>query len=123
MNKFKTFLKNNYYFFFIVIFIICITFPYINSKTNIIKKQKLYGDEKLSSKPIYTHKEYFKGNYQKQYENYYLENFPSRNIIIKIYNQLRYDFFNLGSVIIGKEDYLFEEKLESYYKKYLLFFK
>ncbi len=101
---------------FIFIFIIIICFPYLNSLTHIIKDEQLNGVTVAAEKSLYSVKGYISGNYQKQYENWYLENFPYRGFLIKNYNQLKYDLFKKGSSIIGKDNYLFEE---GYINEYL----
>ncbi len=104
-------MKNSkkYKIVFIIIFMIIITFPYLNSLLHVVKDEQLYGITDEISEPIYSIKSYLNGEYQKDFDTYYAENFPYRNIFIKCYNQLRYDIFKQGYAIIGKENYLFEE--------------
>lgn len=116
MNQYIQKLRNNYEKIFIIIFMLLIMFPYLNSLTHIIKNEELKGVSEEKSKPTYGVKSYLKGEYQTDFDDYYLENFPYRNIAIKNYNQLRYTLFNKGTVIVGKEKYLYEE---SYIKEYL----
>lgn len=109
-------IKNNYKITYILIFIGIILFPYANSVAHIIKDETLAGVTEEIKKPEYTLKTYLKGEYQQNYDNYYSQNFPYRGVIIKRYNQIRYDLFKKGAVVIGKENYLFEE---GYINEYL----
>ena len=112
----KNILKNNYKIIYILIFMGIILFPYANSIAHIIKDEELAGVTEEIKKPEYTLKTYLKGEYQQNYDKYYSQNFPYRNAIIKRYNQFRYDLFKKGAVVIGKENYLFEE---GYINEYL----
>lgn len=60
--------------------------------------------------PNFTLEDFFSGDYQKKYESYLNATILPRATYIKIYNQLRYTFFNLGTQIVGKNKDLFEEK-------------
>lgn len=112
----KNTIKNNYKIIYILIFMGIILFPYVNSVAHIIKDEELAGVTEKIEKPQYTLKTYLKGEYQQNYDNYYSQNFPYRNVIIKSYNQLRHDIFQKGAVVIGKDSYLFEE---GYINEYL----
>jgi hypothetical protein len=66
-------------------------------------------------------KEWFTGDYQIQKETYLNESFGFRSFFIRINNQIAFSLFNqvkAKDVIIGKNNYLFEENyLKAYYGK------
>jgi len=58
------------------------------------------------------------GDFQSGYENWFNENFGFRPEMVRVHNQIAYSLYNeakANSVIIGKENYLYEE---SYLKAY-----
>lgn len=116
MKKLVNEVKKNYKMMFILIFMVVIFLPHIRAAIYMGKDSKLAGVVEEIPKPTYTLKSYLKGEYQQNYDNYYAQNFSCRRTIIRSYNQLRYDLFDKGSSIIGKEDYLFSEP---YIEEYL----
>lgn len=69
----------------------------------------LNGYFEACEKPELTLGEFASGNYQPQYEKWLNANVLPRGVYIKLYNQIRYSFFDIGSRIIGKNKNLFEE--------------
>ena len=114
--KLKSFFIRNYKFFLIALFILIILLPNINMILGIIENIKLSGVTIDEKRPEYSLNNYYSGEYQSQFDKWYLQNYASRNIYIKMYNQLRYDLFSEGSVVVGKYDYLFEK---GYINEYL----
>lgn len=104
MNK-----SNKSKIIFIMMFAGIIIFPYFNKIFEILENKELVGVTINHEKPQYGVETYIDGSYQQQFEQYYSQNFPNRNNIIKDYNQFKYSLFKKGSVVIGKENYLFEE--------------
>lgn len=109
MYKIKQKIEDSYKILFIINFMLILIFPYLNSLTHLVKNESLSGVTVESKKPVYTVKSYLSGEYQKDFDKYYLEKFPYRNVYIKSYNQIKYSLFNEGSVVIGKDNYLFEK--------------
>lgn len=60
-------------------------------------------------KPLFRVDSFISGDYQQEYEKWLNANVMPRGAYIKLYNQIRYSFFDLGSQIIGKNKDLFEE--------------
>lgn len=109
-------LKKNYKIAFIIIFIWVIMFPNMNKYLPIIKNTTLNGVTRKIEEPQYNIFKYLSGEFQKKMESYYAENYPYRNCYIKVYNQLRYSIFREGTVVVGKDNYLFEK---NYIEEYL----
>lgn len=87
--------------------------------TNLIPFKSLKGSYTETPVPKINADNWFSGSYQEQLEKYIAEKTLFRNLLIRINNQIDYSFFNkvnANSVIIGKENYLFEE---NYIKAYL----
>jgi len=66
-------------------------------------------------------KSWFNGSFQKSFSAYVNDNIGFHPFLIKTHNQLEYDLFGniyTGSVIAGKEDFLFEKAyIDAYYGK------
>lgn len=66
----------------------------------------------------FSFQDWFSGNFQKHTEKYINENFGFRNFLIRLNNQIAFDLFHkakANGVIVGKNNYLFEE---NYIKAY-----
>lgn len=84
----------------------------IQSKFKFAKLAPLKGAITEPVKKYINAKDWFSGEYQLQEENYLNETFGFRNLFIRINNQIAFSFFNkakANGVIIGKNNYLFEE--------------
>lgn len=71
-----------------------------------------------TERPLFSLNEWFEGTYQQQLEKYANENFGGRNTLVRLNNQIAFSFFNeakANGVIIGKDNYLYEE---NYIKAY-----
>jgi hypothetical protein len=90
----------------------------LQAEFNFIKRGKLKGDFKQAEEPRFTIKNWFSGDYQKKAEDYLNSSFGFRNFYVRLNNQIAFNLFNVAKangVIIGKNNYLFEE---NYLKAY-----
>lgn len=105
---------NKTYLTVLLVFILTVLFlPLIEKRTNFIKLPKLEGAFAPSAKNIKpTIKGWFNGTYQPAKEEYFKDSLGFRSTLIRIHNQLEYSLFNkvnAKDVIVGKDNYLFEE--------------
>jgi len=95
------------------IFIVLILFiPSIQQQFNIFPKNSLKGAYELKEKPELSVENWFEGNFQTKYQMYLNDHLGFRSFFVRIYNQMHYSFYNVAKangVIVGKENYLFEE--------------
>ena len=103
----------------LIFILLVLVFPAIQKMFNIIKVEWLKGAIiKIDKKELTTYN-WFSGEYQEQSEKYFNENFGFRNAFIRLNNEIGFDFFRkakANGVIIGKNDYLFEENyIKAYY--------
>ena len=100
-------------------FLLC--FPYIQSKLTIIKLLPLNGVFEKINNPPFEFKEWFGGEYQKEYNKFTDQNIGFRNFFVRVFNQIDYSLFNLSHVkdlVIGKDGYLFHQGyFDSYHGK------
>ena len=86
--------------------------PMVQHKFRFFEEKPLHGAFDLSSKPALTKDGWFSGKYQEQQEKYIGEHTGFYPSWVRLYNQWNYSFFDAVSasgVIVGKENYLFEE--------------
>ena len=91
---------------------------FIQSKWYFFKKMELKGDVTIASSDPFSISGWFSGDYQAAKEKHLNDAFGFRDVCVRINNQLEYSLFkkvNANSVIIGKDNYLFEY---SYIKAY-----
>lgn len=72
----------------------------------------LKGAYLTETKPNINMKDWFSGDYQNTETNYLNENFGFRNIMVRLYNQYYFSAYRqvrAQNVILGKENYLYEE--------------
>ncbi len=94
-------------FIVVVIFI-----PFIQQNVKLFSEHKLRGAYKLAEKPEFSMKKWVSGEYQVEAQTFVKDNFGFRPTFVRIYNQMYYNFYNIAKangVIIGKDNYLFEE--------------
>jgi len=95
------------------IFIVLILFiPSIQQQFNIFPKNSLKGAFELKEKPELSIENWFKTDFQTKYQMYLNDHLGFRSFFVRIYNQMHYSFYNVAKangVIVGKENYLFEE--------------
>ena len=103
----------------LIFILLVLVFPAIQKMFNIIKVEWLKGAIIKIDKIELTTYNWFSGEYQEQSEKYFNENFGFRNAFIRLNNEIGFDFFRkakANGVIIGKNDYLFEENyIKAYY--------
>jgi hypothetical protein len=88
------------------------TLHYSQYQFNWIKLKPLDGYFEDTEAPNFSWKDWFSGAYQETADQYLSDNFGFRNFFMRLNNQLRFSLFhksNAGGVIIGKENYFFEE--------------
>lgn len=99
--------------------VLCLFIPLIQTIHPFIEFQPLKGSFALTEKPDSIQDNWFSGEYQLQYEKYFNENFGFRSFLVRLNNQIAYTLFNVAKangVIIGKENYLYEENyIKAYY--------
>jgi hypothetical protein len=91
---------------------------FLQSSFELVKLKPLKGAIVKPEKKTFYIEEWFSGGYQEYEEKYLNETFGLRNFFIRINNQLEFILFNnakANGVIIGKENYLYEE---NYIKAY-----
>ena len=94
-----------------VILLIILMLPLIQAEFGIPIVPKVGGWSYKIPNPDLTLESYLTGEYQGKKEEYNRQNVGYKRLFIKPYNQFYYSFFNeakANSVIIGKENYLFE---------------
>ena len=93
--------------------------PLIQQVTGFKKLVPLSGVINEPNKPWLTSNTWLSGEFQQQAELYTKEKFGFRSTFIRINNQIDFSFFRkarANSVVIGKENYLFEENyIKAYY--------
>lgn len=101
--------------------LIMLFIPVLQMQFSFAHVRPLSGAIKLVEKPQLTFNSWFSEGFQSQSEKYLNQNFGFRNPLVRLNNQLKYSIFNKAlakGVIIGKEDYLYEESyIKSYYAK------
>ena len=86
--------------------------PMIQQTLNLFEFEPLNGAVATVEKPVFSKYEWKTGEFQKKFEDYVNNNFGFRNPLIRLNNQQAYTFYNearANGVIIGKENYLYEE--------------
>jgi hypothetical protein len=104
---------------FIILILLFLILPFIQSKLNLITERPLKGYIQEAEKPALNVKSWFSGEYQQKQEKYLNENFGFRSTFIRINNELAFALFNKANargVIVGKNNYLYEENyIRAYY--------
>ena len=96
---------------FIVILLLLI-FPATQKYFSIFKIAPLNGAFVKVEKPDFIWDKWFSGEFQSKYDQYLEENIGFRNLFVRLHNQIDYSLFrkaNAEGVVVGKNDYLFEE--------------
>ena len=104
---------------FCLILFILTGLHFLQSKYHFYKGAELKGDIKQTKSPHFSIKSWFSGDFQKQEEEYLNTSTGFRNIYVRLNNQIAYSLYHIAKangVIIGKENYLFEENyIKAYY--------
>lgn len=114
MEKFAIILKRG----LLLIIFATLFLPLIQYQFKIIEIGPLFGDISIPQKSHFTNKEWFSGDYQQNEEEFQNSSFGFRELFVRLHNQLKFSFFHAptaNGVIIGKENYLYEE---NYIKAY-----
>lgn len=93
-----------------IIFLLFI--PMIEQRVLLFNSKPLHGSFIQAQRPLFSVESWFKGSYSRLQEKYLNENFGFRNSFVRLYNQLQYTVYrhaNANSVVIGKDNYLYEE--------------
>ena len=80
--------------------------------------QPLKGAVENTQKPEFKWNEWFNGDYQQQFENYFNDQIWMRPWLVRVHNQIQFSIFgkaHANGVIIGKDNYLYEQ---NYIKAY-----
>jgi hypothetical protein len=93
--------------------------PMVQHKFRFFEEKPLNGSYAYSTKPALTKDSWFSGKYQEGQDRYIQEHTGFRPGWFRFYNQWNYNLFNKANasgVIIGKENYLYEENyIKAYY--------
>jgi hypothetical protein len=96
-----------------------LAFPLIQNTFTVFKVEPLKGAITPAADTAITVDGWFSGDYQSQKENYLNEEFGLRNIFIRFNNEIAFKFYNkalANNVVIGKQNYLYEEDyIKAYY--------
>jgi hypothetical protein len=99
--------------------IFVLVFPMIQKHTGIVHEIGLKGAIVKAPKPDLSIRAWFDAEYQEKMETYLNESFGLRDYFVRINNQIAFTFFRkakANGVIIGKQNYLFEENyIKAYY--------
>jgi len=110
--------KNIKYFCFgLMMVVLC--FPWLQSNYKVYKEVMLYGSVLPTELVMFNWENWSSGDYQKNYEKNNEEVFGCRTDLIRLINQIDYNFFkrsNSNDVVVGKNDYLFQQSyIDAYY--------
>jgi hypothetical protein len=104
-----------------LILLFSITVPLLQENFYLIKLAPLQGAIVHSEKTGFSIQDWFSGEYQLKEEKYLNETYGFRELFIRINNQISYYLFdkiNAAWIVIGKENYLYEESyINAYYGK------
>lgn len=116
MNSIPKIARNLFAVIFILLFI-----PLLQMQFSVFNIKPLNGAIKKIDKPKFTTASWFSEDFQSQTEKYLNQQFGFRNWFVRLNNQIKYSFFNkaqANGVIIGKENYLYEESyITAFYGK------
>ncbi|MGB0999938.1 MAG: alginate O-acetyltransferase AlgX-related protein [Flavobacteriales bacterium] len=107
------------YLYFILVFSLSIpTIQYVTGFSNV---KKLKGYIQLHSDIEISVTNWLSGDYQEKKELYLRDHFGFRPSFVRLHNQYDYSFYNqlhTNSVVLGKDEFLFEEQyIKAYYGK------
>jgi len=102
-----------------VLMLLILVLPYLQDELHLVELTPLHGALNSTEKCSFSIQKWISGEYQEKQEQYINENFGFRNLFIRINNQIAFSLFNkakANGVIIGKNNYLFEEAyIKAYY--------
>lgn len=94
-----------------ILFLVLICIPLANMFLFPKAVPKLKGAVVKAKKPEFKQDDWFGGTFQTKYENFLSDNIGIRPFFIRLHNQIKYSLFNevrANSVLLGKENYLYE---------------
>src|SRR5687768_2398357 len=86
--------------------------PLIQNNFHLKQVKKLHGDYIPADNIGFSFKKWWSKEFQEQKEKYITDHFGCRNYAIRIHNQIAFELFKIAkakSVVIGKENYLYEQ--------------
>lgn len=93
--------------------------PLVQMQFSVVKVNPLKGSIKKIERPRISTSSWFSEQFQSNAEKYLNQNFGFRNWLVRLNNQVKFSLFNIAQangVIVGKENYLFEESyINAYY--------
>ena len=96
---------------------------FLQDRAMVFELKKLNGVYNTSPKVELTFDNFYNGKYQQSLENDLRYNFGFREVLIRLYNQYRWDFYHKSTnytVKVGKDDWLFGlDEVENYYESYM----
>lgn len=110
MNSLIKHITNKKVLFIIIVVVLFV--PMIQQNLSIFPKNNLRGSYKLSEKPELSLDNWINGEFQSKSQTYLNDHLGFRPLFVRIYNQMHYSFYNVAkanSVIVGKDNYLYEE--------------
>jgi hypothetical protein len=110
MNRLTKHITKKKVLFMLIVLVLFI--PMIQQNLNIFSKNNLRGSYKLSEKPELSLNSWVNGEFQSKSQMYLNDHLGFRPLFVRIYNQMHYSFYNTAkanSVIVGKDNYLYEE--------------
>lgn len=103
----------------LILVLTVLVLPMLQMQFHFLKLTPLNGALEEPLKKELNSESWFSGAYQEEAEKYLNETFGFRSLLIRINNQITYSLFNkakANGVIIGKNNYLFEENyIKAYY--------
>lgn len=102
-----------------ILIIVGLFLPLIQYQTNLVVVKGLHGSFKKNTQTDFSISDWFKNTYQNNFDSYFNQNFGFRAPFVRLHNQLDYSLFgkvHANGVIVGKEEYLYEE---NYIRSYL----
>lgn len=103
----------------LIFLLILLVIPFLQETFNYFKERPLAGAITAAENKYFSLKSWFSGEYQVNKEKYLNESFGFRKTFVRLNNQVSFSLFhvaNAKSVIVGKNNYLYEE---AYIKTYL----
>lgn len=102
--------KNTFYIALFVAFVVLLSLPWIQMKTQFVKIEPLKGAFNIAEKKPLTWQSYRDGSYQKSVEDYLSDHFGFREWAIKTYNQYIwscYGLWNKTCIRLGQDHWLY----------------
>ncbi len=86
--------------------------PACEQTLNYFKIEKLNGSYQKTESPAFSFGDWLSGSFQKQMGQWQNENFGFRNILVRLHNQIGFDFYKksyANFVVVGKNNYLLDQ--------------